>query len=482
MKGQLVGNGEALLWPDQTTMMSLHLLSRPRNKLVSADTSTLDLLWPAQLINEQARLKQHRDVSRPIAFVTFILSLVAAIIIGPLQLFLIASTTDYNWATTVYYPEALRYIMLASAIIAIINIAALAFAWHSEPKRTRMTIALVVGSLLEISLFWLSSQVPTWQPHHISIILIAAAITCIIVLILLSKQYITATTNDLLAKITLVLLMISSLFSTIGGFMYYQASSTTDPVRLSQISANQAAARLEGVSAPLSDAIFTLCNGKYQVIYLSTANPSGLFECTKSGDVYSAAEQDSQKSRTIQANATYLGTTNNSTISRAFPNSYYLYRSLPQILDEDELVLMLPANSEQELIDNFAPLLLAYWQEHHAHNLFLNVFYNSNFNEITSTKDYILMTALETMAFTDQLPNGNSLSGYHDGKKVSYQFQPDRNLTALNELGADPNLYASSSRDALKTHRHISLHLQASEEIDPAKIRTMLLDSLTGGI
>lgn len=477
-----MGNSEILVWPDQVAMMSLYTLSRPRNKSLSSDADSLSLLWPSKLINELARLRQRRDFSRPVAIFSFIISLILAIAIGPAQLFLIASTGDYNWVTTVYFPEALRYTLLVSGIVAIIDFGALILAWRSRPKRTRTTIALVTSSLIIIGLIWLASQIIGWQPHHITITLLGALIFCLIILLLLSKQYITEQYNNLLTKITLVLLMISALFSAIGGFRYYQASSEVDPVKISQISANQAAARIEGVSELLSNAVFTLCNGKYQIVFLSELHAAGLFECTKTGDIYSANELTSTSGRTISTATTYLGTISDPTISRAFPNSYYLYRSLPQALSEDELVLMLPASSEQELIDNFAPLLLAYWQTNNQRNLFINVFYNKNLDEISSTKDYILMAALETMARTDKLPHGNTIVGYHQGQKVNYRYFEDEDQYALNELGADPTLYANSTRYALTTQRHISLHLQAGQELDPATLRTTLQESLTGGM
>ncbi len=483
MKGQVGIQNEKLLWPDGAIMEQLYSMSRPRNVLVANDDGDLDLLWPSQLISGQVSSRTYHDFAYPITITTFAMSVVLAVIVGPVQLMLIALTNDYNWVTSIYLPLALRCTLLVAGIIALINCVALLLAWRSSAQKARLTMALVSGSLFEIVLIWLVSQMSDWQPHQVTLVLLCAAVFWFLVVVFLSKQYIAVKQNDLLAKIVLSLLIVSSIFGSWGCFSYFTHTNRKqyDNLQLDQLALDQAQARVEGVPEQLSNNVFTLCDGRYSVVQLSINQSSGLFECSKNGEIYSVAEVGVDSGR-MKVAATYLGTTNNRTLNAAFPTSYYLYRSLTASLGENELAIMVQAASERELLDNFTLEFLDYWQEHHDENLYLNVFYNRDIETVGSVKDYVLMAALETMTLTDELPRGNVIDGIYDGKITSYQFYADRDLIALNELGANPDLYAASSRDALMTHRHISVHLQAGEEFDAESLKQKFQESLVGGL
>ena len=115
MKGQTVG-ATGLLWPSNKAMLDLREISC--QDYILEETTPLDLLWPASLINEQARSSTRRSWAIPLATFAFILSIVATFIIGPLQMILVAAILDYNWVTTVYFPNALHFTLITTGFIA----------------------------------------------------------------------------------------------------------------------------------------------------------------------------------------------------------------------------------------------------------------------------------------------------------------------------------------------------------------------------
>lgn len=476
MEGQ-VGNNQKLLWPNGAAMSRLFSLSRPRNQVFAEPIETPELLWPARLINQQARLAKRKDYSRPIAIIAFILSVILAIIIGPVQLALIAIVLDYNWVTATYYPQALHYTFLASSFVALIDLAALAFAWNTRPKHTYQTITLTLGSLVILSVIWLSGCVISLQPHQLTILLIGITIVFLIAILFLNKQYVASVKNNTATKFALTIMMaIAFLVASFSVINLIESNAESDPARIEQQTIEMENARVEGVPSMLSDLTYLLCNSNYKVIFLAQDKTNGLFQCSK-GDVYSVTDVNRRNSNSIRGAATYLGTTQNSEVSLNFPTAKYLYRNLPDALTEDELAIMYPATSEVELLDNVTLQLLNYWNNHNKRNLFVNIFYNTNLDTVTSTRDFVLMAAMDTMSLIDQLPNGNTRHGPNQGEMFAYIYEADTELKALNELGADPKNYANTSRESLTTLRHLSVRLNAGETYDYDTLRAKLESS-----
>lgn len=479
MKGQSVGATE-LLWPSGLAMLALREITCQNYSTDQA--TTLDLLWPAGLINEQARLRTRRHLATPIAIIAFTLSLVLAFVIGPMQMILVATVLDYNWVTTVYYPSALNFVFIASGFATLMSLVALALSWRAQPRATFTNITLAVGTFVEIALIWLSGRIYHWPPHTLSLILLITAATFIIATLFVNKQFFRKSQNTTLTRFILSLLMVCALTEICLVIIYlFQPALTHNSIKVEQQATAQAQAQAPGVSRTLSDLTYVLCTSSYQVVYQSQSGTSGLFECANSGEVYSVQEVPERSNKAMFGAATYLGTTNNADVSLTFPSARYLYRSMPVATDEDELVLMYPASSEQELIDNIAQPLLEYWQNHHDRSLFITIFYNDNFSQISSTRDFILMSALDTMAMLSALPHGNTLQGYLNNAIVPYSYKPDTELEALHELGSTPTLYAESSRIALTNSRHLSLHLPKDTELTSETLHELLQNSFTGG-
>lgn len=474
-----MGNEDALLWPNRSAMAQILCLARPRSQVLTTDNESPELLWPAQLINRQAHLATHRDHSRPVATVTLILSIILAIIIGPAQLILIATMLDYNWVTTTYLGYALQGSLLVASIIALIDFVALLLAWKSSPERTAQTIVLTTGSLALLFTIWLTGCVISLQPHQLTLLLLGLTLLFVMLALLVNKQYFTHARNTFTARIILSILMLFSL--VVAGLSFTglsQAHGQTDPEQIAALTAEMRAAEINGVPSDLSDLTYLLCRGRYSLILLADDQASGLFECDDSGDVYSVQSPTVYSTNSARATATYLGTTSDAAVSQDFPAARYLYRSLPA-LSENELALMVPATNEVELIDTLTPQLLSYWNAHNEANLFLNVFYNPDLATVTSTRDFVLLAAMDTMVLVNQLPGGNTRYGPADDKMITYFYSIDRNLTTLNQLAADPTLYASSTRTSLTSLRHISLRLNADTYLDYVTLRELLKTSFT---
>lgn len=478
MKGQMVGTDEVLLWPSQSAMSMLISLSRPRNKVTVTEIETAELLWPAKLINQQAHLAKRKDYSKPLALIGFIASILLGIVVGPVQLILIAVMLDYNWVTATYYPRALNYVFFFASLNALIDFAALILAWNSRPKRTYQTIALVIGSLTILGIIWLAGCIVSWQPHELTLILMTVTLIFLMAILLLSKQYIRTSKNRTSTKLALTILMaLSILVSSFSVVYLVESQANNNPARVEEMTVEMQNSRIQGVPNLLSDLTYLLCADKYQIVHLTENKSSGIFECNSNGDVYSVEDINQRNSNSIRGAATYLGTTRSSDVSLSFPTSRYLYRSMPNLLDSDELVLMYPAQTEVELLDNVTLQLLNYWQNHNSRALFVNIFYNTNLDSVASTKDFILIAALGTLTLIDQLPGGNTRHGPYEGEMLAYIYEPDDDLKALGELGADPKLYASSTRESLTTLRHLSIRLNPGETYDYDTLHTKLQES-----
>lgn len=158
-----------LLWPSNAVMTILLSMSRPRNAVVVTEDTVDDLLWPAELINHQARLRKRLSPVKPLAVVTFILSLVLGFVVGPMQLILAATRSDYTWATATYFPLAVYYVLFGVIIVAIMSLVTLVMAWRSEPKIARLVATLVAGSLAEVALIWYFGCIHVIQPHQLTL-------------------------------------------------------------------------------------------------------------------------------------------------------------------------------------------------------------------------------------------------------------------------------------------------------------------------
>lgn len=490
MKGRVVGdNSDALLWPNRATMSSIFALLHTDDEVHESSSSSSNtdshtsnpsqLLWPTELISELAQRRSQHNFAFPLAIVTFIFSALLGIIIGPVQLILLAATTDYTWVTNIYYSSALKCTLIISSFVAIIGLVSLILAWRAQQTKARLTCILVAGSLTEILAIWFFGGIRSWQPHQLTLSLASIVLIFILLALILNKQYShnSAQLSPSIQITLVVLSVLSVICATIGPVYLSQTSSQNNSAEIAQLAAEQAQARIDNIPAQLSDLTFTLCSGKYQVIYFDEASNSGIFECSDTHEVYTVTDPQLPNVNSVHGLAMYLGNTQIPSVSRAFPTSYYIYHHLSQALPEIELALVTSAYSETDLVDNISQQVLNYWQSQSDTDLFLNIFYASSLHELETTSDYILLAALGTISMSDQLPHGNTLLGYYNGNIIDYIFQPDTELNALNAFGSTPSLYPVAIREALRIHPHISVHLKAGDEFNLETMHELLQNS-----
>ncbi len=275
--------------------------------------------------------------------------------------------------------------------------------------------------------------------------------------------------SRLFTRLSIAVIVIGIIIGIVCISIYIFAQSS-DPARqkidLDAVAAAQTAAKLESVPQDLSDQVFTLCQSSYNLVFLADGT-SGLFECQNTHEVYSVFNPANADAKIIRSNATYLGQTANSTINNLFPASYYLYRELDQANLPDELAILLPATSPEDLIDHYLEPIRQLLLTHDR--LKLRIFYTDSLDDVQSIRDYILISATGAFSLISWLPNGDETAGYANGTQVTYSYAPDVILNALQTLGLSPTLYPDSVRHAITITPHF-----AYEQATPLSSQTPL--------
>lgn len=467
-KKSAVKQPEDLLWPTTPD----NATSGPEDTSATAG----DLVWPGQLINQQAAAKQDSHWPLSLATFVFIVASLFAFLIGPMQMILLAITHNYEFVTEDYYPAVLKSMLLSSGLFAAVNIVALVLAWHSRPRTARLTAVLCAGASHIFSIGWVAAFLITFAPNHLAITTLIAILVFWTGALLVSKQYSAHEKPTLLMHIILVGLILAASAEAIFTTVYMLQKTKVveiDELAITELVNSELAARLEGVPENLSKRAYALCNGKYHLVFTSLSDPeAGLFECADNSEVYSI----NASSSTSVPSAAFLGKVKDTSVEPFFPGHKYLYRDLSAKSLPSELTLLLPASSEADLVDRYLEPIRQILESHEA--LSLNIFWTDNLEEILTTRDFILVSAVGTLALVDWLPHGDVYPGVEAGKPINYQFEIDHHLIALRDLGADPKLYPAATRDALRTKPHLHYTQTAKpEHLDPDQLRETLLSS-----
>lgn len=441
-------------------------------------------LWPTRLIAARSRILSPHDWSTILIIFNFLIATVIALLLGPVQLVLLAASDDYTTITDGYFPVVLRISLMVSGVMAILTIVALIRLWNRQPKHTLFSIVLGAGSLLIYGLIWLAGFVISFKPNQLALVMIVAVILAWVAGHLALGQLIppedSLGTHKALVSILIVLASAELAFTGL-----YLINQSKDQVEVEQellaMAEAQLAARKEGVSDFLSDLVVEACQSDYQVVYMPEGvNNTGLFECADTS-VYSVTEPIDLPTETAAValgQAFYFGKVHDDFVSEYFPSDLsikYLYRDLKAANSPSELVLLVPATTEEGVIDGYIDRILGFVNNRDRSNaLRLSIFYNEFLNEVESTKDFILISALETIEMNTYLPNGASVRGHLNGMYGTYLFTPDSALTALYSLAASPLLYPSQTRDALNSRRHISAIIEAEREYSADELRDVL--------
>lgn len=471
-------DNDDLLWPNSESSFSQATL--PTSVRTDSDPDSLndDLIWPDHT--------PHHDLkpAKPAfacAVLTFIVATIFAFALGPMQLILLAFTQDYDFVISTYYPAALRLTLLSSGIFMLINIVALILSFRSSKHRFSVIITLCTGSLALFAVAWVAAFLVDLQPNQLTIIVLPLILIFWFAALMVSKSFSTETEPPLALKILAILLILGSSAEIIfdGVYIFTKTAPDTPAVDLSELIHNELAARPANLPEQLAKFTFALCDGPYDIVFITPDDPnSGLFECQNTHEVYSIADSEISQDASRFAEATYLGQTYHPTIENIFPGVSYLYRDLSSI-DlglSNELISLLPSDSEETLIDqNFSAIATLAASEP---NLNLSIFYTDPLDTELPTRDYILTTAVGTLALVDWLPRGNVYTGADTPDiALRYSFTTDRVLSALQALGLDPGAYSEQVRDAITNRRHLQINTSILDLSDENALREQLLAS-----
>ena len=484
--------GEVAYFGDPDTVGAKKFVDPAKKQLTTLskdERELLSLLWPNNLIHELSESRARSRWATPLMLINFVLATILALLLGPVQLLVLSFSGDYLYTTEVFFPIALRVSMIASGVIAISAIVALVQTWREQSKHSLTNIVMGLGVGLVTLFVWLAAFGLTLRPYQMTLIMLFVVLLTLVGAVVLRKNHYETEQKHLalhsLLVVGVAVLAVEVAFDATFLFIDITGKEKVQ-TELELIGSAQQAARLEGVAEGLSDLAFTLCNGQYEVVYQSEELPdTGLFECKDSHDVYVVsgpleAQAEYKTNSVVTGAAFYLGTTSNALVSQYFPTDSgvrYLYRELKERTEPSELVLLVPAANEQEVIAKLADPLTNLINAHSSQNqdLRISIFYNPELNSVYNTRDFIIMAgAADTIALNDYLPNGNSLSGYVSGRRGTYIYRPDSELKVLVDLGSKPLIYSAQTRNAITANRHITFVAEKGREYSAEEVINMM--------
>lgn len=212
------------------------------------------------------------------------------------------------------------------------------------------------------------------------------------------------------------------------------------------------------------------CYGDFIEIYRSPKDYNrGLFQCEESMEVYSFSDLR-EDSYYIYGSAEYYGTTKDDLVEKYFPNAHYLYRNLYNADYHDELILMLEADSEDDLVNRSVDKLYEYIKElneKYKTDIDITILYTEKLDEVKTTMDYVLLGVYTRNA--SWLPHGNGFGRYILSVDLDYEN--------IKEIAADPTLYSGQTRDAIKFKRHIFTKVTNGRTITKEMLESQLRNS-----
>lgn len=148
------------------------------------------------------------------------------------------------------------------------------------------------------------------------------------------------------------------------------------------------------------------------------------------------------------------------TLEKYFPGQKYLYRNLSNSALPEEITIFVEADSLEAAVEMSADQIYNYLNDDKNQFMRYYVFeilYNSNFNEIKDTKDYIV-SAVSLHPFLEALPMRIRNSRYW----IKVMDKP----AVITDLTRNPDSYASQVRNAILSNPHISLEFYTNPD-DP---------------
>lgn len=498
--------------PTQTPAQP-HLQTQPTRPQAPTTQPTSDenhpisdagLIWPRHLIEEIDRARRPKNVQLRIIRALFAFGALGSVAVSFVSLALVAIFQDFEWVRTAYAPLASRIVLGLFILLDLILIREVYKTLQNLRETTNnpftniqpfsakvrhRTIVYALGLFLMNFTIWFTVVIAEIPFHILSIILGLLIILTPFLSLCIQKNVLPSRlTYKALCTFFLICIILPSLQILLNFIAFYEEPpEEVDYAAIERLAKAQAAARRSDVPAGLSDLVFAICgNQPYSVVYLSTTDPnSGLFECTDSHEVYSVTGPSEVSDSQITGQAFYFGTTSDPLISRYFPSSTgakYIFRDfrssakVAKTTDPipSELVLLLPGTDKTELVLNNLASIANLIREHGGAELRFSLFYTASTNAVLTTRDFILIAATDTITLNDWLPHGDTYSSIIGDMPGTYKFTIDHTLPALTDLGADPSLYSSQTRDAITSRRHLTTVFTGIPASDA--LRAQLLD------
>lgn len=212
----------------------------------------------------------------------------------------------------------------------------------------------------------------------------------------------------------------------------------------------------------LDDMVTSICNGQYDIVYTNNSFDSqGIYQCKDDNYVYYVHDLKETCGFYICGELYELGYTYHESIEEIFPNSIYFYRESRVSTIANELKIAVVANSEEELINNYAEKfyeLIKNLNKDYKEDIQLMIYFNSSLSGINTTYDKLfLMAGFNTNNVTQAFGMGTG-----HGEYTFYGGDP---YDLLSAIFADKNNYPTDARSALKNNRNINLTITDGKTI-----------------
>ena len=425
-----------------------------------------------------------------LAWITFIASAALFIMLGPVSLIMAIGSGSY-WLLVSLWWMPLVYKIFLFAMPAILILAGLStfLTYRKFPSKMR-TVAIMFSSIvIGAPIAWLA--LGGMIPMRLSVFTIIMGIVAIMPILILiafkirEKRSIASfpaqNTGKAGAVATCAILLLATAVElVIAVILTIAPLSNLIAMQNQQKQREQAiesAAESSGSksSDSLAKMVYAVCRGEYDVVYQSNED-TGIFECKGSSEVYSVTDYHKGKTGYYSsASAAYLGNMYDETVEKYFKDTQYMYRNFRNENLGEDLILLVEAQSEDEVIENTIDGIYECIKEKNSKFITpinVIVFYTEKLDTAKSTLDYVVLsTAIGTHS---SLPNGNVFG--------EYAFDMDYEMPAIGEIASNPSLYSSQTRDALKFHRHIFAEIDNGRKITKDELYTTLKDSFKEGL
>lgn len=204
----------------------------------------------------------------------------------------------------------------------------------------------------------------------------------------------------------------------------------------------------------LEDMINSICNNNYDTIYINdTLINQGIYQCKEDNYIYYVKESKEKCGFYFCGEIYEIGYTYNSLIEEFFPGGIYIYRESGVVGIPSELKIAVIANSEEELVNNYAETfynLLKKLCEEYKEDVQFIIFFNSSLENINTTFDKLfLMVGYNTNNVTQAFGLGRKYGDY-----IFYDGDPE---DLLNTIFSNRNNYPEDARETVKFNRNINM-------------------------